>query len=67
MNFKKISLVLAISAITFSTATNAVLGPIPIYLNSEYRTTNPVIGSIASKIIVNKEEIEQSGARTFLE
>ncbi len=67
MNIKQLSLVTSISALTFSTATNAVLGPIPIYLNSEYRTTNPVIGSIASKIVVSKEEIEQSGARTFLE
>jgi len=32
MNIKQFSLVASISALTFSTATNAVLGPIPIYL-----------------------------------
>ncbi len=67
MNIKQLSLAAAVSALTFTTATNAVLGPIPIYLNTEYRTANPVIGSIASKVVVTKEEIEQSGARTFLE
>ena len=67
MNIKQLSLATAVSALTFTTATNAVLGPIPIYLNTEYRTENPVIGSIASKIVINKEEIEQSGANTFLE
>ena len=67
MNLKKLPLAFAISAITFSTATNAVLGPIPIYLNTEYRTSNPVIGSITSKIIIEKNEIEQSGANTFTE
>jgi vitamin B12 transporter len=67
MNIKKLSLAAAVSALTFTTASNAVLGPIPIYLNTEYRTSNPVIGSIASKIVINKEEIEQSGANTFTE
>ena len=67
MNIKQLSLAAAVSALTFTTATNAVLGPIPIYLNTEYRTANPVIGSIASKIVVDKEEIRQSGANTFLE
>jgi len=33
MNIKKLSLVAAVSTLTFSTVTNAVLGPIPIYLN----------------------------------
>jgi hypothetical protein len=33
MNIKQLSLVASISALTFTTATNAVLGPIPIYLN----------------------------------
>ncbi len=67
MNIKKLSVAAAVSALTFATASNAVLGPIPIYLNTEYRTANPVIGSIASKIVINKEEIEQSGANTFTE
>ena len=67
MNIKQFSVATAVSVLTFSTATNAVLGPIPIYLNTEYRTSNPVIGSIASKVVVTKEDIGQSGARTFLE
>ena len=33
MNIKQLSLVAAVSALTFTTASNAVLGPIPIYLN----------------------------------
>jgi len=33
MNIKQLSLATAVSALTFTTATNAVLGPIPIYLN----------------------------------
>jgi len=33
MNIKQLSLAAAVSALTFTTATNAVLGPIPIYLN----------------------------------
>ena len=32
MNIKQLSLAAAVSALTFTTATNAVLGPIPIYL-----------------------------------
>ncbi len=67
MNIKQLSVAAAVSALTFATASNAVLGPIPIYLNTEYRTANPVIGSIASKIVINKEEIEQSGVNTFTE
>ena len=67
MNIKKLSLAAAVSALTFTTATNAVLGPIPIYLNTEYRTTNPVIGSIASTIKLDKEQISATGAKTFLQ
>ena len=33
MNIKQLSLAAAVSALIFTTATNAVLGPIPIYLN----------------------------------
>jgi len=67
MNIKQLSLAAAVSALTFTTATNAVLGPIPIYLNTEYRTANPMIGSIASTIKLNKEQINATGANTFLE
>ena len=67
MNIKQLSLAAAVSALAFTTATNAVLGPIPIYLNTEYRTANPMIGSIASTIKLNKEQINATGANTFLE
>jgi len=67
MNIKKLSLAAAVSALTFTTATNAVLGPIPIYLNTEYRTTNPVIGSIASTLSFNEDDIKATGANTFLD
>ncbi len=65
MNIKKLSLAAAVSALTFTTASNAVLGPIPIYLNTEYRTSNPVVGSIASSLTFNKGDIISSGANTF--
>ena len=67
MSIKQLSLVVAVSALTFTTATNAVLGPIPIYLNTEYRTSNPVIGSISSTITLTRSDIEKSGAHSFLE
>ena len=65
MNIKQLSLAAAVSALTFSTATNAVLGPIPIYLNTEYRTDSPVIGSIASTLSYDRNNIQESGANTF--
>ena len=67
MQLRQLSLVAAISALTFSTTTNAVLGPIPIYLNTEYRTENPVIGSIASTLTFSDSDIKATGANTFLD
>ena len=67
MQIRQLSLVAAISALTFTTTTNAVLGPIPIYLNTEYRTENPVIGSIASTLSFNAEDIRMTGANTFID
>lgn len=67
MNIKKLSITAAFSALTFTTTTNAVLGPIPIYLNTEYRTGNPVVSSIASKTVFTKEDIQKTGATTFLQ
>jgi hypothetical protein len=37
---------------------NAVLGPIPIYLNTEYRTDSPVIGSITSTLSFSADDIK---------
>ena len=67
MNIKQLSLAAAVSALTFTTVTNAVLGPIPIYLNTEYRTDTPVIGSIASTLTFDAEDIALTGANTFLD
>ncbi|MDC9727301.1 MAG: TonB-dependent receptor [Candidatus Thioglobus sp.] len=67
MNIKQLSLAAAVSALTFTTATNAVLGPIPIYLNTEYRTDAPVIGSIASTLNFDAEDIKATGANSFIE
>jgi vitamin B12 transporter len=41
---------------------SAILGPIPIYLNSEYRTSQNIVGSTSSAISFTKEEILSSGA-----
>jgi len=67
MNIKQLSLAAAVSILTFTTATNAVLGPIPVYLNTEYRTFNPVIGAIASTIKLDKSDILKTGTNTFTE
>ena len=67
MNIKQLSLAAAVSALTFATASNAVLGPIPIYLNTEYRTDAPVIGSIASTLSFDSGDIKATGASTFLD
>lgn len=67
MNIKQISLVTAVLALILSRTTNALLGPIPIYLNTEYRTDTPVIGSISSTLIFDEEDIATTGANTFLD
>jgi vitamin B12 transporter len=67
MKLKQLSITAAVSALTLSTATNAVLGPIPIYLNTEYRTESPVIGSIASTLSFDADDIKATGANTFID
>jgi len=62
---KKILLATSITLTT--TLTHATLGPIPIHLNTEYRTDSPVIGSIASTLTFDANDIEATGANTFLE
>jgi len=57
----------SLSAILFSNAANAVIGPIKISLNTEYRTSSPVIGSIATTIKLDKAAIKRTGAKTFTE
>jgi vitamin B12 transporter len=57
----------AFAAIFIASSANAVIGPIKISLNSEYRTASPVIGSIASSIKLDKSDIKKTGASTFVE
>ena len=62
---KNLILAASMSAILFSNAANAVIGPIKISLNTEYRTSSPVIGSIATTIKLDKAAIQRTGASTF--
>jgi vitamin B12 transporter len=59
--------ILLIITLIASLNTNAALGPIPIYLNTEYRTDSPVIGSIASTLSFSADDIKATGANTFLD
>ena len=62
---KKLILAASISAIFMSNSANAVIGPIKITLNTEYRTSNPVIGDIATTIKLDKSQIVNTGATSF--
>jgi len=62
---KKIILAVSLAAIFMSHPANAVIGPIKISLNTEYRTSNPVIGEIATTIKLDKSKIKDTGATTF--
>ena len=58
-------LIVALSAIFLTNSAQAVIGPIKITLNTEYRTSNPVIGEIATTIKLDKSQIINTGATTF--
>ena len=62
----KIFLAAVLSAIFASQSANAVIGPIKISLNNEYRTSAPVIGAIATSIKLDKSDIKKTGATTFV-
>ena len=64
---KNLILAASMSAILFSNSASAVIGPIKISLNTEYRTSSPVIGSIATTIKLDKAAIQSTGASTFTE
>ena len=64
---KNLILAATFSVILFSNLANAVIGPIKITLNNEYRTATPVIGSIATSIKLDKSDIKKTGASTFVE
>ena len=63
---KKLFFAVSLSAILASQSANAVIGPIKITLNNEYRTSTPVIGSIATSIKLDKSDIKKTGATTFV-
>ncbi len=66
MNIKKLSLAAAVSALTFTTATNAVLGPIPIYLNPVKVSANHFngfdTGATFSTEVYSSKDIKESGS-----
>ena len=64
---KKIILAASLSAIFISNSANAVIGPIKISLNNEYRTGSPVIGPVATSIKLDKSDIKKTGATTFVD
>ena len=66
MSFKKSIFVAALSAIFISSSAIAVIGPIKITLNNEYRTGSPVIGPVATSIKLDKSDIKKTGATTFV-
>ena len=65
MNLKNLFLAIILIAIQISNTANALLGSIKITLNTEYRTSTPVIGPIATSIKLNKSDIKKTGASTF--
>ncbi len=69
MNIKQLSLATAVSALTFTTATNAVLGPISIYLNpikvsSNYFNNLDTNATFASEIYT-EEDIKNSNSNNI--
>ncbi|MCH9711805.1 MAG: TonB-dependent receptor [Proteobacteria bacterium] len=66
MNIKKLSVAAAVSALTFATASNAVLGPIPIYLNPIKISANYFDGldtnATFSTELYSSKDIKESGS-----
>ena len=62
---KKLYFVACLVGFLISNSANAVLGPIIISHNTEYRISNPLIGSIATTIKLDKSDIKKTGATTF--
>ncbi len=67
MSFKKSIFVAALSVIFISNSASAVIGPIKITLNNEYKTASPIIGAVATSIKLDKSDIKKTGASTFVE
>ena len=62
---KKLYFFACLVGFLISNSANAVLGPIIISHNTEYRSSNPLIGSIATTIKLDKSDIKKTGATTF--
>ena len=57
---KKTIFIAALSAIFMTNSALAVIGPIKITLNNEYRTSSPVIGPVATSIKLDKSDIKKT-------
>ena len=66
MYTKKTIFIAVLSAIFMTNSAQAVIGPIKITLNNEYRTSSPVIGPVATSIKLDKSDIKKTGATTFV-
>ena len=65
MTIKNILVAILVLAIQIPNTANALIGPIKISLNTEYRTSAPVIGPVATTIKLSKSDIKRTGSRTF--
>ncbi len=67
MIIKNILATILVLTIQIPHTSNALLGPIIISLNTEYRTSTPIIGPVATTIKLSKSDIKRTGKRTFTE
>ena len=56
---KKLILAASIQQFFMLNSANAVIGPIKITLNNEYRTSTPVIGAIATTLNLIRSDIKK--------
>ena len=56
---KKTFFIAVLSAIFMTNSAQAVIGPIKITLNNEFRTSSPVIGPVATSIKLDKSDIKK--------
>ena len=67
MIIKNILATILVLTIQIPHTANALIGPIIISLNTEYRTSAPIIGPVATTIKLSKSDIKRTGKRTFTE
>ena len=65
MIIKNILATILVLTIQIPNTANALIGPIKISLNTEYRTSAPIIGPVATTIKLSKSDIKRTGKRTF--